>query len=495
MLRWTRRSITSGRRRHSQRTPSSKHPLATGPIKNLPVELLYAILEYVEGPEYLHTLRALSCSSRFLNNLLTPILWRGFNMSDEYEHNESQPLASAKRWRHRLHEMSLALTTNRHRASCVHSLTIVLSGSQLGWSLYRTDVVKDVRDALLALPSLRRLKLYIMYRDPPLIIHRLAPMMEQSTFPFQLTEFECPSSLEAAILPFIWSQRGLERYTVKMDPGYMWYEGRKLQAQRAHAYQKLSTSLVAYCGPPAYARAMCLVRHLNTIEIPSKHADYDLQQLQSDIPLIQSNFVAAIPNVTLVFNEQRHVPHNIGDRLIELLSVGYNISVNSIKHLKADFLSGWYESPPFTGFRPSILEGFQNLESIKWGWSISRAPHNMEREDVGWNGWTKNFVRDCEKHCPTLRRISLMNGERRTAEFVRVQARDDENEMISQALPPVTNYYDGIPTSHNAACDSPNTDGNPVHALLTLASGSIWTVQTDFPYGLAYMLYCDVQNP
>lgn len=440
-------------------------------VNQIPVELFLAILDQIDDVHYMSTLRQLSLVDRFFFNVVKPRLWRLFRISDS-ENAVGSDRAGARPWRRALKDMCATLTSNPHRATCVESLSVSLRGSQIRWGLYGASVIRDLRSALLTLSILKSLTVHVMHNDPQLIIPELASMINETLFPFHLFEFECSSSLERAIYPFLRSHNTIERYSLVTDPGYIWYEGRKPQSLRILAYADILPSLKHYKGPPAYARAISRGRHLMSLEVHSKHLSYDLERAGMHT-LRTAARTARVDIFTLTMDHQRHRPREVGSHLPMLVSLGYGISLASIIHLRVVQVSDWFHTPVFNGFPPCMLAGFTQLESLEWTWL---APTD---ESVCNKGWTRGFVSNCEASCGTLKRIALMNGDKRTAEFVRVSAIHVTEPIF------VADYVDGKPVFNQA------WNGVAVHATMALLSGSLWTVWTDFPSRLAHDLYWD----
>lgn len=404
-----------------------------------------------------------------------PILWQSFRISDTLSLQSLPDNISAKQWRHQFRDVISALTCNRRRASLVLSLEVILTGSQLKWSFYAASVMRDLKRALMSVPSLRRLKIRILHKNPQLIVPSLTTMLITSLFPFILVELECSSSLEPAIFPFIRLHPSIECYSVTTDLGYVWYEGRKAQALRALAYKGLLPALKHYCGPPAYARAMSLIRHLDSIEIRSNHAEYDIELLRPDLSRITSNWTANISSVALVFDEQGSYPQYIAANIVPLISMGYSIAITSVKHLKISQTSRQDSNVlplPFIGFDPSVLNGLSRLETIEWTWLV------LSRYSIPRRQWWVSFVRDCEVICPRLERISIMLGELRLIEFVRTRRQD--------VVLPGRDY-----TDRRQLSPSRLHDGNTALTTIDLQNGSIWTTQADFPLMSANDLFHD----
>lgn len=461
-------------------TQSSIPIIPLDPFTTLPVELLYDILDLVQLDEnHPSTLRALSCSNRFLSEITRPLLWRKFKISDQGLESPDS-LEDYTQWGKRIRERTSVLISNPQRRAYVRDLEIILSGSRTLWRLHGASVVRYLTDALLVLPSLHRLKLRTLHKDPQHIVPRLAAILTNSKMPFVLREFECSASLEPALFPFLRSQKCIERYSTLMDPGYIWYEGKAVQATRAAEYKSILPSLKSYSGPPNYAHAMCIVRDLESLEVHSRHADYDLERLRAPVVLrAKGNVTAKVSSVSLVYHPHRNFPTFIGAHIAELISVGYSISVASVQHLRFVPSFGFYD-PPSKTFFPSVFTEFQQLKSIEWAWSLPFPL--LKAKNVRWNGWTRGFVRDCESSCPTLKRISLLSGERRTIEFVRIQEpRDGEGGGRSGYSPTATN---------NPKEGRRNVSDGQV--VMTLETGSVWTAITDFPLILGHDLSRDI---
>lgn len=459
---------------------SSKLVVALDAFTTLPVELLYDILDLVQLDEnHSSTLRALSCSNRFLNEITKPILWREFKISDQGLETPDS-LEDYTQWDKRILERTSVLTSNPQRRAYLQDLEIILSGSQMLWRLHGASVARYLTDALLVLPSLRRMKLRTLHKDPQHIVPRLAAILTNSKMPFALREFECSASLEPALFPFLRSQKRIERYSTLMDPGYIWHEDKSAQTRRATEYRNILPSLKSYSGPPNYTHAMCIVRDLDSVEVHSRHADYDLERLRApDILRGMGNVAAKVSSVSLVYHPHRNFPTFIGAHIAELLSVGYSISVASIQHFRFVPTFGFYE-PPSKTFFSSVFADFRQLQSIEWAWSLPFPL--LKAKNVRWNGWTRGFVRDCESNCPTLTRVSLVSGERRTVEFVRIQEPQDGGGLMNSGSPSTAEKY----TKGGQSMPS----GGPV--FMTLETGSVWTVMTDFPLVLGHDLSRDI---
>ena len=470
--RWSRRNSIAYPTNDDQNARPNKLVVVTTPANQIPVELFLAILDQIDSADYMATLRRLALVSRFINTIVTPRLWRIFRISDSGKAIGSDQ-AGARRWWRAIKDMCVVLTSNPHRASLVESLSISLRGSQLRWGLYGTFVIRGLRSALLAVPSLRSLTVHVMHKDPNLIVPGLAAIINETSFPFHLFEFECSSSLEPAIYPFLRSHSTIERYFVATDPGYAWYEGRRRQAQRVLEYTDILPSLKHYGGPPAYGRAISRGRHLESLEVHSKHTSYDLELAEMYTLRTLANTIARVDTFTLIVDHQRHNPHQLGAHLPMLISLGYGISLASIVHLKVVRIPGWFHTPIFNAFPPSILGGFTQLESLEWTWSVPTG------ESIWNKGWTRAFLSDCNASCGRLGRISLMDGSKRAAEFVCV------SHAMERII--VADYIDGNPVFNQA--------WNEVvaHATITLSNGSLWTVWTDFPSSFAYDLYRDAE--
>jgi hypothetical protein len=451
--------------------PNEATPTQTRTSANqMPVELFLAILDQVDSAHYMATLRQFSLVNGFFYSIAKPRLWRFFRISDS---GNASDQTGAVGWRRALKDMCATLTSNPHRASFVESLSISLRGSRVRWGLFGASVTRDLRSALLAVSSLKSLTVHVMHKDSPLIVLELASMMNETPFPFHLSEFECSSSLERAIYPFLRSHGTIERYSLATDLGYIWYEGRRPQALRILAYADILPFLKHYKGPPAYARAISRGRHLRSLEVHSKHISYDLERAEMHTSRTVARTIARVDTFTLTIDHQRHNPQEVGAHLTMLVSLGYGISLVSIIHLRVVRVTGWFHTPVFNDFPPSMLSGFTQLESLEWTWSPPTG------ESVCNKGWTRAFVSDCEASCGTLKRIALMKGAERAAEFVRVM------HVAERII--VADYVDGKPMFNQAWSEF------AVHATMTLPNGSLWTVWTDFPLGLAYDLCRDAK--
>ncbi|KAF8312934.1 hypothetical protein DL93DRAFT_2081609 [Clavulina sp. PMI_390] len=455
------------------------------PFGNLPTEILFVILDYIQlDNSHAHTLRALSSTCRSIHNIVTPILWKCFTINDSGGEGGVDLDAPAAQWRLHLARMTIALTSNKSRAAHVKRLSIILAGSLMRWRFYGGAVVKQLRGALYALPNLKALQIRIHHKDPNLIAERLSSMLDTSNFPFILTELQCSSSLEPFLVPFIHSQPSIERFSIAMDVGYHWYEGVKAYLNRARTYKGLLPKLKRFIGPPTMVRTICLGHRLESLEVQSGHASHDIDQSHEPLYLPPQSIFCQPRTVTLTLLEQRHLPENIGDHLLGLLSNTYSIFLPSIRHLRVIVASGKLETPPFTGFPASMLAKLDALETIEWSWSIA---HRDETEPY-WNGWCRSFVLSCEAFRPSLRRISLMSGQVRTVEFVRIQGRlNEEGGKPLHKLPHITWYADSNQIDGTVrATWMPQPSVND--ALLELDTGSIWSIHTDLPWALGPIL-------
>lgn len=462
---------------NDDKTVHSKEPAATQtrtPANRMPVELFLAILDQIDNVDYMATLRQLALVNRSFNSLVIPRLWRVYRISDSGGAIASDQAGGAARWRRVIKDLCTMLASNSRRASFVESLSILLCGSRFRWSLYGASVMRDLRSALLSVPSLKSLTVHVTHKDPQLVIPKLAPIINETSFPFHLFEFECSASLEPAIYPFLRSHQTIKRYSLATDAGYMWYEGRQPQVSRTLAYADILPSLKHYKGPPAYARAISRGRHLESLEVYSNHTSYDLERAEMHTLRTLVNTIAQVDTFILTIDHQRHNPRELGARLSMLISLGYGISLASIVHLRVVRIPGWFRTPVFDAFPPSILDGFTRLESLEWTWSPPPTG-----ESIFNRGWTRAFVSDCHSSCPTLKRIALVNGVRRVTEFVCVM---HPAERIA-----VADYVEEKPTF------TQGWNGVYAHATIVLPDGSLWTVWTDFSSRHAYDLYRDAE--
>lgn len=472
---WTRRSIRVLRKSEVAQNPKCPnaaliHDPASG-IGVLPVELVYAILDEVHGEDSTEVLRNLSRVNRFLHRLVEPRLWQSFEISDAKILDAD--FGTARQWRKTLKEMCAALVRDPIRAVHVKSLSIIISGTQFRWSMHAKPVVRDLRQALLGVPSLRSLRVEIARQNPYVAVHTFTSILTSTSLPFQLTAFTCTTSMEPGIYPFLASQSAIERYTVNIDSGYHWLEGQLARAQRTIAAESLVPSLLHYYGPPSYARAMTRGRNLEMITVHSRAAAHDLEQAVRG-PSLAVQTLAHVNSFRLIIDRDRGLAYSVGEHLPALIQRTFGISITSIRTLQVDCLVGWKFSHGFDAFPPSALRQFPQLESLEWTWTVPKdhalfAPR-----------WTHVFIRSYEKNCATLRRVCLLDHGEVVVEFLRVP---------EDAPPPRIVDYSRTDLKSRMA----RIDGE-FHAVVQVPNGSMWTLRTEIA-SLASLFYRDTCLP
>lgn len=170
-------------------------------MMKLPYEILLLVVEELE----FSSLAQVSIANKFLNQLSNPRLWQHFSLHDDHGGHE---LSSQKKLKMIISGCS-AIRRDPQRATCIKSLSIRIlqKFSERTWG--SSGVISHIRDALLILPSLRHIDLYIPDQPVDLPIFQMLSTSAPE-LPFRLLEIRLSLPLRLPLSGFLESQDSVE---------------------------------------------------------------------------------------------------------------------------------------------------------------------------------------------------------------------------------------------------------------------------------------------
>lgn len=357
-----------------------------------------------------------------------------------------------------------AIKRDLRRAACIENLSIQLAHlSSFNFLLRRP--MRGIAEALAVLPNLKALRILPLSYHLEDISRILRSPLSGRGHPFLLSTFVCPGELHDTIEPFIRSQSAIMDYST--DGMYIDKKNSIDDLDEADLdHASCLPNIRRFAGASHHIRRVLAGRSVDTVAVIDCGVEDHIQGLYTNFycyPRVKRDEIVAgdgpqtiARNVCLCLwhvEEQHHFPF--------LISVSHKISLSRIRSLK---LRSW--DMPNRDLVPSGLKLFQILEYFEWD-----SPGCVD--EIAAN-WIPDFILDCAKNAPTLRRITFCNVAHH-----RIWSRVPVNPFVAQEV--ATPYV--IPKEDPFASQATFLSANAMaEAMLKIpireGSGFVWTLET-----------------
>lgn len=282
------------------------------------------------------------------------------------------------------------------RATCIQSLSIRILQmfSERTWG--SSGAILHIRDALLLLPSLRQLELYIPHQPIDLPVFQMLSTSAPE-FPFHLFELGLSYPLRLVLRGFLESQDSVEILHVAWGPDPEDDTDRLDVSRllpRVH-WQKIPLDAVK-----EFVRG----RHLQSLNLEGS-INQRHQLLWA--PNRSSSLLATVHEVSFTLL----ISSDFNPKLLPFLTFECGISLSAINSLVIQS----HRWPDQTSFRDVIFGGLPNLTNLEWS-----CIKGHQWDDDADEPYLHTFAQDAANASLSLKRLSMTSRSRRTWDFFQI---------------------------------------------------------------------------